>query len=77
MSSFGVGGAEEEGVVGDRGGGTDGVFLFEFLVRRRRRVRIRHFHERRHAAGDGGTGLAGDAGLVRQAGLAEVHLVVD
>ena len=73
----GVGRSEEEGVVGDRGGRADGVFLFEFRVRGRGRVRVRHLHERRHAAGDGRAGFAGDAGLMRQARLTEMHLVVD
>ncbi len=74
---IGVGRTEEEGVVGDRGGRTDGILLFELFERRRGWVRIRHLHERRHAAGQGRAGLAGDAGLVGQARLAEVYLVVD
>ena len=72
-----VGGAKEEGVVRDRGGRADGIFLLELLVRGRRRIRVRHLHERRHATGDGRPGLAGDAGLMGQAGLAKVYLVIN
>ena len=73
----GVGRPEEEGVVGDGRLRRARELGLQGLERRGRRVRVRHLHEGGHAPGDGRAGLAGDGGLMRQAGLAEVHLVVD
>ncbi len=72
-----VGRAEIERVVDARDFGRARVFCFERRAIHRGRSGVRHFHVAGNAAGEAGARFALDVGLVGEAGLAEVHLVVD
>ena len=68
---------EVEGVVGRRCIGRARHLPLPFAPCNGLGVRVGHVHEGGHAAGHGRTTLAGDGALVRHAGFAEMHMVVD
>ena len=72
-----VGRAEVEPVVDVAAGGRDPPLLGQRRAIRRRRLRVRHVEKARDAAAKRRQRLRGQRRLVREAGLAAVHLVVD
>ena len=72
-----VGRTEVEAEIGRAAAAGGGVLVGKRRARRRLRVDVRHIHETRDAARDGGCGFAREVAFLRQARLAEVHLVID
>ena len=72
-----VGGAKVEGVVAVHAPGRHGVFFGQTLAGGDGGVVVRHVEHAGDAARHGRRRLGGQVALVRQAGLTEMHLIVD
>ena len=72
-----VGGAEIEGIVGQRLLGGEVELLLQQHLRSGLRIGVGHIHERGHAASHGSTAFGVEVGLMGQAWLTEMHVFVN